>query len=277
MAEKSQKMTKQELRAPDAFQLYGAEASDWLMKRSQYIGAAVTVLIVGGLVAALVHYFSNRTEEKASKQLGHALQVLDRPVIATTENLQAPPGEDPPFKSDKEKDEAIVKSLGEFRSANKGTEAAVTATLPMGKAQYRVGDFDGALASFTEFTKEADKKDPLMASAYEGLGYAHEAKGQLDQALAAFQEMSKVDSGDFLQGMGQYHQARILVAQGKKDEAAQILADLKASQANTAAGRQATERLAVLAAQGVKVPEPKTAPPAPAPAPGTAAPAPEAK
>jgi tetratricopeptide (TPR) repeat protein len=276
VAEKSQKMTKQELRAPDAFQLYGAEASDWLMKRSQYIGAAVAVLIVGGLVAALVHYFSTRTEEKASKQLGHALQVLDRPVIATTENLQAPPGEEPPFKSDKEKDEAIVKSLGDFHKDNKGTEAAVTATLPLGKAQYRLGDFDGALASFTEFTKEADKKDPLMASAYEGLGYSNEAKGQLEPALAAFQEMSKVDSGEFLQGMGQYHQARILVAQGKKDEAAQLLVDLKTAQANTAAGRQATERLAVLAAQGVKVPEPKVAPPAPALAPANA-PAPEAK
>ncbi|PTL86006.1 hypothetical protein DAT35_04090 [Vitiosangium sp. GDMCC 1.1324] len=253
-------MTKQELRAPDAFQLYGAEASDWLMKRSQIIGAAVAVVIVGGLVAALVHYFSNRGEEQASKQLGSALGVLGRPVVVTSEQLQAAPGEEPPFKSDKEKDEGIVKSLSDFRAAHKGTDAAVTAALPLGKAQYRLGDYDGALASFGEYTKEANKKDPLMASAYEGQGYAHEAKGQLDQALASFQEMAKVDSGEFLQGMGQYHQARILVAQGKKDEAAQILADLKASQANTAAGRMATERLAVLAAQGVKVPEPKTAP-----------------
>jgi tetratricopeptide (TPR) repeat protein len=266
VAEKSEKMTKQELRAPDAFQLYGAEASDWLMKRRDIIGTAVAVLIVGGLIAALVNYFSNRSEEKASKQLGQSLQVLDRPVIATSENLQAPPGEEPPFKSDKEKDEAIVKSLSDFRAEHKGTEAAATAALPLGKAQYRLGDFDGALSSFGEFIKAADKKEPLMASAYEGQGYAHEAKGQLDQALASFQEMAKVESGEFLQGMGQYHQARILVAQGKKDEAAQILADLKASQANTAAGRQATERLAVLAAQGVKVPEPKTAP-APAPTP----------
>ncbi|WP_395824990.1 tol-pal system YbgF family protein [Archangium minus] len=260
MAEKSEKMTKQELRAPDAFQLYGAEASDWLEKRRQLIGAAVAVIIVGGLIAALVNYFSTRGEEKASKQLGQALQVLDRPVIASTEPLQPQPGEEPPFKTDKEKDEAIVKSLSDFRAAHKGTEAAVTAALPLGKAQYRLGDYDGALASFSEYTRDADKKEPLVASAYEGQGYAHEAKGQLDQALAAFQEMAKVESGEFLQGMGQYHQGRILAAQGKKDEAAQLLADLKSSQPNTAAGRLATERLAVLAAQGVKVPEPKTAP-----------------
>ena len=75
--------------------------------------------------------------------------------------------------------------------------------------------------------------------------------------------MAKVEAGEFLQGMGQYHQARILVAQGKKDEAAQLLADLKASQANAAAGRLATERLAVLAAEGVKVPEPKRRRPRP--------------
>ncbi|MFY0576938.1 hypothetical protein ACN28S_23795 [Cystobacter fuscus] len=70
MAEKSEKMTKQELTAQDAFQLYGAEASNWLMKRQQIIGAALGVLLVGGLIAATVHYFSSRGEEKASKQLG---------------------------------------------------------------------------------------------------------------------------------------------------------------------------------------------------------------
>lgn len=262
MAEKSEKMRKQELRAPDAFQLYGAEASDWLMKRSQIIGTAVAVLIVGGMIAALVQYFTNRGEEAAAKQLGQTLEMLERPVVEGVP-LQAPPGEEPPFKSEKEKDEAIVKALTGFRAAHKGTDAALTAALPLGKAEYRLGNHDGALAAFGDYTKAAPRGSALLTSAYEGLGYAHEAKGQLDQALEAFQQMARVQAGEFLQGMGEYHQARILAAQGKKDEAAQLLADLKVSQANAAAGRLATERLAVLAAQGVKVPEPKTAPPAP--------------
>jgi tetratricopeptide (TPR) repeat protein len=260
VAEKSEKkMTKQELRAPDAFQLYGAEASDWLMKRQQIIGTAVAVLLIGGLIAAIVHYFSSRSEMQASKALGQSLAVLDRPVVEGAE-LQAPPGEEPPFKTQQEKDQAIVKSLTDFRAQHKGSEAAVTAALPLGKAEYRLGNHDGALAAFGDFIKDAPKNDPLLAAAYEGQGYAYEAKGQLDQALEAFKGMAKVESGDYLQGMGLYHQARILVQQGKKDEAAQVLADLKSSQANTAAGRLATERLAVLAAQGVKVPEPKTPP-----------------
>ena len=260
VAQKSEKMTKQELRAPDAFQLYGAEVSDWLSKRRQFIGTAVVVMIVGGLIAALVNYFSTRSEERAAKQLGQALEVLERPVVEGSAPLQAPPGEEPPFKSNAEKDEAVRKSLADFREQHKGTDAAVTAALPLGKAEYRLGNHDAALTAFGEYIQKAPKNDPLLVSAYEGQGYAYEAKGQLDQALEAFKGMARVEAGDYMQGMGQYHQARILVQQGKKDEAAQVLADLKASQANTAAGRLATERLAVLAAQGVKVPEPKTAP-----------------
>lgn len=261
MAEKSNKMTKQELSAPDAFQLYGAEASDWLMKRGQIISTVVAVLIVGGLIAALVQYFSNRSEEAAAKQLGQTLETLERPVVEGVP-LQPEPGEEPPFKSEKERDEAAVKALSDFRAAHKGTDAAVTAALPLGKAEYRLGNYDGALAAFGEYIKAAPKSSPLLISAYEGQGYAYEAKGQLDQALESFRQMAQVNAGEFMQGMGQYHQARILAAQGKKDEAAQLLADLKATQANAAAGRLATERLAVLAAQGVKVPEPTTPPPA---------------
>ncbi len=259
MAEKSEKMTKQELSAPDAFQLYGAEASDWLMKRSQIISTVAAVLVVGGLIAALVQYFNNRSEEAAAKQLGQTLETLERPVVEGVA-LQPAAGELPPFKSEEERDTTTVTELTKFRAEHKGTDAALTAALPLGKAQYRLGKHDDALATFGEYTKEAPKGSPLLLSAYEGLGYAHEAKGQLDQALEAFKQMGQAEAGEFMVGMGQYHQARILVAQGKKDEAAQLLSDLKATQANAAAGRLATERLAVLGAQGVKIPEPKTVP-----------------
>ena len=260
MAEKSEKTTKQDLTAQDAFQLYGAEAGDWLMKRQQLIGGALGVLLVGGLIAATWHYFATRGEDKASKQLGQALTVMERPVVTGVDLQPAVPDQEPPFKSEKEKDEAIVKSLGDFRAAHAGTDAAAMAALPLAKAEYRLGNYEGALAGFAEFIDKGRKEDPLMVSAREGQGYAYEAKAQLDQALASFQEMAKLDGGGFLQGMGQYHQARILVAQGKKDEAAQLLSDLKSSQTNTAAGRLATERLAVLAAEGVKIPEPKVTP-----------------
>ena len=42
MAEKSQKMTKQELKAPDAFQRVGSEARDWLDKRQKAVAIAAS-------------------------------------------------------------------------------------------------------------------------------------------------------------------------------------------------------------------------------------------
>ena len=64
-----------------------------------------------------------------------------------------------------------------------------------------------------------------------------------------------------MEGMGQLHRARILILQNKQEEAAQVLAELPATHPNSAAARQAVERLNLLASQGVKVPEVKTPPP----------------
>jgi tetratricopeptide (TPR) repeat protein len=256
VAQKSEKKTQKELRQPDVFQQFGSQASDWLIKRQSLIGTVVMVLLLGGLIAGLVNWYTTRGEEQASKQLGEVMKVVERPVAGA----QVPPGQDePPFASQQEKDQAVVKALSEFRQEHGGTRAAVTAALPLGKAEYRLGNHDAALAAFGEFVEKTPKQEPLRASALEGQGYAHEAKGQLDQALASFEQMAKVDSGEYLKGMGLYHRARILVQLDRKDEAAQVLNELKASQPDTAAGRLATERLAVLAAQGVKMPEPKAA------------------
>ncbi|WP_232293636.1 tetratricopeptide repeat protein [Stigmatella aurantiaca] len=172
----------------------------------------------------------------------------------------AVPGEPAPFKTAKEQDEALVKALTAFRAEHKGTHSATAAALPLGKAEYRLGNNEGAIAAFGEFLKGAAQNDPLRASAFEGQGYAYEAQQKYDQALAAFDEMTKVNSGGFLVGMGQYHRARILILQGKKDEAAALLAKIPTEHASSSAARLSTERLALLAAEGIKVPTP--APPA---------------
>jgi tetratricopeptide (TPR) repeat protein len=255
---KSEKMTQRELKQPDAFQRAGGEAREWLVERQTLVIVGVGVLLVGGLLVALFSYVSSRGEAKAAKELGAALEILERPVVPTPEGAQLTPpaGETPPFKSSQEQDQALVKALTDFRAAHKGTSSATTASLPLGKAEYRLGNFDGALAAFGDYLKGASQNDPLRASALEGQGYAYEAQQKYDQALASFDEMSKADAGGFLEGMGQYHRARILILQGKKDDAAAVLVKIPVDHSNSAASRLATERTALLAAEGVKIPEP---------------------
>lgn len=254
------KLTRKELKQPDAFQKVGAEARDWLQARSGLVAGLVAVILVVGAGLALARYFSERGEEKASKALGGALKVLNRPV-SNTENPEPPnPDEkEPPFKSEKEKNEAVVKTLTEFRAQHGNTQAAATAALPLAQAEYQLGEYDKAIADYQSFLKGSSKDETLRATAYEGIGYSYEAKKDYAQALATFQDMSKENTSDFLAGMGMYHQARILVLQGKKEEAAKVLSDLTTAHPGTAAARMASDRLTVLASEGVKIPTPTPA------------------
>jgi hypothetical protein len=61
--------------------------------------------------------------------------------------------------------------------------------------------------------------------------------------------------------MGVYHQARILILQGKKEEAAQLLTQLNADHPGSPGAKLGSERLALLAAEGVKIPPPPAAHP----------------
>lgn len=244
------KVSRKELKQPDALQRVGSEARVWLQERQKAVGIAVIAVLLVGAAAALASYFSDRGESTAAKELGAALKILDKPVVP-----DAPQGVTEVYRTEAEKDEAIVKSLSEFRQSHSGTQAASTAALTLGQALYRQGKYDEALASLDAFLKDASEEDPLRSVALESQGYAHEAKGQLDQALAAFEKLSKAKTGEFLTGMGQFHKARILIAQNKKDEAAKLLVELQGAHPNTAAARLGQDRLAMLAAEGVKIPE----------------------
>ena len=74
--------------------------------------------------------------------------------------------------------------------------------------------------------------------------------------MDAFDQMNKSNKSGYMSGMGLYHRARILLVQGKKEEAAKAFAEISGVAPNTAAAKMATERLSLLASQGVKVPPP---------------------
>ncbi|NMO13608.1 tetratricopeptide repeat protein [Pyxidicoccus fallax] len=251
---KTEKIRQQELRAPDSFQKVGAEAGDWLAQRQKLIGIGAAVLLVGGLGVGIANEVSKRNEETASQALGQALAVLERPVEGVE---PAQPGDtEPPFKTLQERDEALVKALTDFLKEHGGTRSATTAALSLGKAQFRLGNYPAAQEAFSAFLKDAPQNEPLRAGALEGQGYSLEAEKKYDDAIKSFEQMDSAGGGEYLAGMGAYHKGRMLILQNKKEEAAQVLSKISADHPNTAAARQASERLAVLASEGVKVPAP---------------------
>lgn len=251
----SDKLTRKELKAPDAFQVAGAQAQGWFQERQKAILVGVGVVLVAGLGIGLASYLSGRGEEKAAKTLGGALEPMQRPIDASG-TATVTPDEKPPFKSQTAKDEEVVKSLEAFRQEHGDTTASTTAALPLAQAQFRLGKYDDALKGFDEFLKKANAEDPLRSAALEGRGYVFEAKKDYDQALAAFEQMARENKSEFLAGMGLFHRARVLIAQGKKDDAAKELAAIPTQFPNTAAARMAQERLSALVASGVAPPAP---------------------
>lgn len=243
-------MSRQELRAPDAFQRVGVGAESWVAQRKTVVIGAVLALIVVGFAVALTKTLSDRKEHKARIALGAALGVLSRPIQA-----DLPPGstEDPaPFKSEKDRDQAAATALSGVVSSFPGTDAAVTATLPLAASELRLGQVDQGITHYEAYLRGAPASEPLRAAALDGLGHAREAKGELPQALEAYERMAREESAGFQAGMGSFHRARVLALMGKKQEAAQAFAELIAASPGTPAARLAQDRLSVLEAEGFK-------------------------
>ena len=245
---------QKELKQPDEFQKLGAEAVPFLEKHGRQVVMIVGGVLAVGLVIAIFASMSGKGEETASRDFGASLKVLERTVNATS--TDAKPGEEPPFKTEAEKDEAIVKALSDFRTKHPGTKAAVSAALPLSQAYLRQNKADQALPLIEEYISKAEQNDPLRPAAYEARGYALEAQKKYDEALNAFDLLAKENKTDFMKGMGLYHRARMLLLKGDTAAAAKTLSEIENAAPGSAAARLAKDRITTLTAQGIDVPRP---------------------
>lgn len=254
----SEKLKRKELKAPDALQKVGADAVPFLIQHQKNIVIAVAAMVAIGGGVTFAQFLGGRGEARASEKLGAALKPLSREVVEKPVG-EPKEGEDAPFKSQAEKEDAVVKSLTAFRDENKGSRAAAQAGLPLAQAYLRQGKAAEAAPLLDEYLKVSSLDDPLRPTALEAKGYAHEAKKEYDQALQAFEQLARETKGEFMKGMGAYHKARILELQGKKDEAMRAFQAVSADAANSSAARLAADRISMLAAQGVAIPAPPVA------------------
>src|SRR3954469_13439285 len=253
-------MSRKELKQPDAFMKAGAVARTWFQDNVRLVAIVIGVALLGVGAAVTADYVHDRNEDAASQDLGGRLKALDRPVSESATTT----GEDAPFKSAQEKDEAVAASMDELRSKHGGRRAGRPASLIAGSARLRLKKYDDALKGYAEFLKGAHPEEPLRASAIEGEGYAYEGKGDLAQALGSYEQLERDNKSDFLAGMGLYHRGRILILQDKKEDAAKAFTDLASAHPGSEAAKLAQARLDELKAQGVAMPAPP-APPMPKP------------
>ena len=235
---------------PDAFQAVGAEASGWMVQheRTMILAVVALVLVAGG--AALASYMRDRGNTRDAQTFGQTLELLERPV---GEAQGAPPraprrSRRSPRRRPRTRPCAPSFAPSSPRPATR--RRRLTATLTRAGADFRLGDHAAAQSGFEAYLAKAPKESPLRLSALEGRGLSLEAQGKLDEALAAYGTLATEAKGEFLVGMGSYHRGRVLAAQGKGDEAVKVFQEVVSQHPNTAAARQATDRLQLLAAAG---------------------------
>lgn len=210
----------------DALARGSSAAGRWFMDNVRYVvaGAAVVALGVGGFFL-----FRSQEAEKAGAATG-----------ALTDALAADRGrvlkEDKRPDEEKQLDPTRVFPTSEARAdaAKEGYEKALTQTseagpttlarLGLAGAKLEKGDAKGAIAEYATVLASplAGADVDVRARAVEGTALAQEAEGNLDAALKSYEELTKIDAKGF-EELGLYHQARVHLQKGEKDQAKELL------------------------------------------------------
>jgi tetratricopeptide (TPR) repeat protein len=217
------------------------------------VSAVLAVVLVGWYT---YQYLGHRAEAKATALYREALEVAERRIVepeetkpegaegaeganeAAKDTAEAPKDDEAGDEADGEKEQtfpshqaradAVLVPLETLRAEYGSTATGRAARLFHAAALYDAGRFQDAIAMYEESL--ADGPMPaIAATAREGLGYAQEAlalanedqaarQAGLEAALATFRQIQPSEEGPRRE-YALYHEARILAALGKRDEA----------------------------------------------------------
>ncbi len=237
---KTEVITRKEMKGPDKFQVAAGQAAGWAKTHEkQIVGGVVAALVVAGVVLGIGQYLRAQ-ELKAGALLYRALDAADGEISS----VPLPGVQKPLFKSEAERQQAVLAAADEVRKQYPSSEAARTAALLAADAQLRLGKVDQAISSYQAWLGGATQGDSLRFAALEGLASAHEAKNDLDAAAKDYDQLGREVA--FYKDRAALERARVLVKAGKADEAKKVLStfadDFKESPLKT----EAQERLARL-------------------------------
>lgn len=201
-------------------------AAGFLRKHFNKVQWVIMLGLVGWIAWEVYSWRATRTAEKSTGALFKALSAETGKVGEEGSEVDERTG-----LTDKRRtfpnDEARLKAAkSEYQLASTTVSAAAIALADLGAAgvAYDLGQYKEAQASFEKvklsaaFSKDTDLKGRTL----EGLGMSLEAQKNDEAALKQFRELGSMDNANFA-ALGLYHQARILKAQGKNEDAIKLL------------------------------------------------------
>jgi tetratricopeptide (TPR) repeat protein len=237
---KSADLTRKDMKEPDKFQVVAGEAAAWVTARKKQALIAAVVALGAVVAAAAVLAFS----DSKARSAGAALSEVYRIAGGEISPVPLPGVQGPFFPTDEARQKAVAEAAARVAAQHAGTRAAALASLALGDARLRLGEWDAAAAAYDAYLAGAPKDDALRFGALEGLAMAQEGKGSADGALAAWARLGAevpayADRADL-------EKARVLAQSGKGDEARKLLAGFADAHKESILTGEAAERLAKL-------------------------------
>ncbi|HOU76651.1 MAG TPA: tetratricopeptide repeat protein [Syntrophales bacterium] len=187
------KTEKQEILAPDKFQVFLERTRDYILSHKRNIAVAAAVLLLVSLVGGGWAYWRHKEETTAMNVYNQA--VINNSRLAVTNQDVA----------------VTVKPFAELTAKYPATRAAMLSQYRIGNAYLNTGKIDEAMKAFQIYLREKGGDNELTVLVYNSLGYCHEAKGDFKQALNNYEKalQSKAGSpfaGDILAGMARSYE-----------------------------------------------------------------------
>jgi predicted negative regulator of RcsB-dependent stress response len=215
-----------------------AKLSDWAKKNQKTVQMVGALLTVALLAIAGTLYYQHKKETDASVVLTKAIEVQRAKIGEPKKDDEEDDQHEQYFKTAELRRDAALKQYREVQSKYPGTGAAILARLAEGSLLLDKKEADAALAAYNDV-----KGSPLAAAdtevkgrALEGVGFAYELKAlatpadkdkNLDAALATYKELENAADVKGFKELAMYHQGRVLMNKGNKEEAKKVLSSLK--------------------------------------------------
>ncbi len=187
------------------------------------------VLVIGIIVAlvggwAISQYLDGR-KERSTEKLGQAMKIAEANLITEQEKDVEQSEEVPRFKTGKERQDGVLKVVGELDKDYSSTPAALRAVLVKAGIAFDQGKYPEAEALYRRFVDAKPRELALVLLAQEAIGLCAEARGDFAAAQAAFTAQT---SGDLFKERSQWNLARIYAKQGNKQKALEIYKEMLA-------------------------------------------------
>ena len=230
-------ITRKDMKEPDKFQVAAQQAASWVSSRRKHVVVAGAVA-VGALI--LLAIFSTLQAKKA-EEAGAAGSELLAAMGGEISSVPLPGMPGPFYPTEEARERAVLAASERVLAEHRGTGPGLLAQLAKGDALLRLGDLDGAAASYEAFLGAAPQSDSLRFGALEGLALAKEGKGDLAGAALAFERMAK--EAPAFADRADLDRARVLAAAGKVDEARKVLSGFAGAHKDSLLAGEAATRL----------------------------------